>query len=160
MSRSEPNWLFRVLVGASLVIHAFLFLHISGFYNSKAISYIELTVQDMAKPALRNIPRPRHRPKLPPPSDIRKIQVASKPLSALRPMKIDSAETDLPDSLMESIAVPVLPDNAGLLTKWNAGTLAAYGDYTSPNDYFEMVRLQIERRKKYPEIARIRQIQV
>jgi len=39
----RPNWLLRGLIGVSLAIHIVIFLHISGLYNSKALSYIELT---------------------------------------------------------------------------------------------------------------------
>jgi len=63
-------------------------------------------------------------------------------------MKMDSLEKNLPDSLMESISMPDIPDNS-----------IDTGDYVTSNDYFEIVRLRIESHKRYPGAAKTRQIE-
>ena len=155
VSKTKPNWLLRGLVGVSLGIHLVIFLHISGIYNSKALTYIELTLQDMSKPPARSIPRPRHRPKAPQPLDVKRLKVAQRVMPQLKPIKIEPAEKDLPDSLVEGISMPDIPVTPGLnIADWNPGDLVE-----TPSSYLEMVRLKIERHKAYPDIARVRQIE-
>jgi len=158
VSKRKPNWLFRGLIGVSLAIHIVIFLHISGLYNSNALSYIELTMQNISKPTTRNIPRPRQRPKSPQPQDIKKLKVFQCRMPRFKPIKMEPAEKNLPDSLMESIS---MPDTAGLqIADWSPGAaLVASGDHMTAHSYLEMVRLKIERHKKYPDIARIKNIE-
>jgi protein TonB len=68
----------------------------------------------------------------------------------------------------EKIDVPVVPGSllahggAGL-GQWTPRDLSAISgagaDYTTPQSYLEMVRLKIERHKKYPEEARTRRME-
>lgn len=157
--KRRPNWLLRGLVFLSLGIHLVVFLHIAGLYRSKALTYIELTVRD--EPPARSIPRPRHRPKPPPqPEEVRRLKVVSRPIPAVRPMKMDPAERDLPDSLVEKISVPKVPAAPGMrATDWNPRQPAAAAEFDAGQSYLEMVRLRIERQKKYPAAARRRQIE-
>ena len=75
----------------------------------------------------------------------------------LKPMNIDPVESDISDSLMERIS---MPDDLGLkITDWQPGAYMNTSDYVTSNDYFEMVRLKIERHKKYPDSARARHIE-
>jgi len=70
---------------------------------------------------------------------------------------MEPAEKNLPDSLMESIS---MPDTAGLqIADWTPGALVASGDCMTAQSYLEMVRLKIERHKKYPDIARVKNIE-
>jgi len=157
VSKRKPNWLLRGLIGVSLAIHIVIFLHISGIYNSKALSYIELTMQNISKPTARAIPRPRHRPKPPKPRDVKRLKVFQCRMPCFKPIKMEPAEKNLPDSLMESIS---MPDTASLqIADWSPGTLVASGDYMTANSYLEMVRLKIERHKKYPDIAKVKNIE-
>jgi len=157
--KRRPNWLLRGLVFLSLGIHLVVFLHIAGLYRSKALTYIDLTVRD--EPPARSIPRPRHRPKPPPaPQDIRRPQVISRPIPAVRPMKVDPAERDLPDSLVERISVPNVPAAPAMsAVDWNTGQQAATAEFDTAQIYLEMVRLRIEKQKKYPAAARRSQIE-
>ncbi|MDY6852874.1 MAG: TonB family protein [Thermodesulfobacteriota bacterium] len=157
--KRRPNWLLRGLVFLSLGVHLVVFLHVTGLYRSKALTYIELTVHD-ERPA-RSIPRPRHRPKPPPaPRDIQRLKVVSRPIPAVRPMKVDPAARDLPDSLVEKISVPSVPDAPVMsAADWNPGEPAAPAEFDTAQIYLEMVRLRIEREKKYPAAARRRQIE-
>jgi protein TonB len=152
--KRRPNWLLRGLVGVSLGIHLVIFLHISGIYNSKALTYIELTLQNISKPPGRSIPRPRHRPKAPQPMDVKRLKITQRRIPHLKPIKMNSTEKDLPDSLVEAINMPDIPATPGLnIANWSPGELE------TSSSYLEMVRLKIERHKEYPDMARVRQIE-
>jgi protein TonB len=152
--KTKPNWLFRSLIGVSFGIHMVIFMHISGIYNSKALTYIELTMQSISKPSSRAIPRPRQRFKKPKPQDVKRIKVTRQLLPRF---KMEAVEDNLPDSLVEGIAMPDIsavssPQIANLSPDGS-------GDYVTTNSYLEMVRLRIERYKKYPDTARSRNIE-
>ncbi len=156
----RPNWLLRGLVGVSLGIHLVIFMHIAGLYKSKAMTYIELTLMDITKPPKRSIPRPRHRPKTPDqPQDIKRPKVTQRRMPLLKPIEMEPAEADLPDSLVERISTPEIPNVPGVsIADWNPGELDVGSDeYASRDSYLELVRLKIEKHKKYPDAARIRQ---
>jgi len=134
----------------SLLIHLVLFLHISKLYSSNTLTYIELTLQDISKAPKRNIPRPRHRPRPPDqPQEIKELRVTQL-VPRLKPISIEPVEKDLPDSLLEGISMPDISD-------WSQDQSAC--DYTTTDSYLEMVRLRIERHKRYPKNARVRQIE-
>jgi protein TonB len=160
MSRTKPNRLFYFLIGVSLALHTLIFIHISGLYRSRALSYIELTLEDLSKPFARNIPRPRQRPKeRPSVEDVKRIEVAQRPTPVLKPLKIEPADKDLPDSLVEWIGQPSADFTKGVpIAYWNPADLYV-GDFSGPQNYLEMVRLRIERYKKYPEAAASRQME-
>ena len=158
-NKRKPNRLFRGLIGVSLAIHIVIFLHISGLYNSKALSYIELTMQSISKPNARAIPRPRQRSKVPKPKDVKRLKVSRQLVPRLKPMKLESVEKNLPDSLVEGISMPDIPTSGLNIADWSPETLVASGDYMTAHSYLDMVRLKIERHKKYPDTARIRQIE-
>ena len=159
-NKTKPNWLLRGLVGVSLGIHLVIFMHVAGIYTSNALSYIELTMQNISKPTARAIPRPRHRPKPPKPRDVKRLKVFQCRMPHFKPIKIELAEKNLPDSLVEVISMPDTLTTPGLkIADWNPGELVASGDYVTSYSYLEMVRLKIERHKKYPDIARIKNIE-
>jgi protein TonB len=157
VSKTKPNWLLHGLVGVSVAIHLLILMHISGIYRSNALSYIELTMQNVSKSSARSIPRPRPRPKELKPEDVKRLKLTRRSPS-FRPIKVDPVEKDLPDSLMEGIDMADIPDTSGLhVANWNPGELADSGNPEAT--YLEMVRLKIERHKKYPETARVKQIE-
>jgi protein TonB len=132
-------------------------MHIAGIYRSKALTYIELTMQDMSGLTARDIPRPRVKTKTPPLRDIKRLTI---PRQVMPNLKVEPVETNLPDSLVEGISMPEIKDTAGMqVGDWRSSALAAYRDYVTSNDYYEMVRLKIESQKKYPEIAKNSRIQ-
>ncbi len=154
MSKRKPNWLFRGLVAVSLVLHIFIFMHISGIYNSNALTYIELTLHNVSKLSPRSIPRPRHRPKAPQPMDVKRLKITQRQIPSFKPIRIDPAEKGLPDSLMEGISMPDIAAGSGLnIADWSPGEL------DTSYSYLEMVRLKIERHKSYPDTAKVRQIE-
>jgi len=150
--KKQPNWVLWSMVLVSLGIHAVIFMHITGLYHSNALTVIELTVKE-EKPQTRSIPKPRVRHETPPVSEVNKIQV---PKPHVPQMKVDPVEADRPDTLTEPIAIP---DTSGLsdgVADWEpAGT----PDYLSQGDYFDMLRLKIESKKKYPNSAQKRQME-
>ncbi len=158
--KSKPNWLLRSLIGVSLGIHLVIFLHISGIYNSKALTYIELTLRDTSKPPKRSIPRPRHRPKSPDQvREVKKLKVTQRLIPQLKPIRIEPAERYLPDSLVERISMLDIPNIPMLdISEWCPDEPDVVSDnYATSNSYLEMVKLKIEKHKKYPDKARIRQ---
>ncbi len=157
-SKRSPNRLLYGLLCVSFVIHLVLFMHISGLYSSSSFAYIELTLQNISKAPTRSIPRPRHRPKPPDqPQEIKDLRV-TRLVPRLKPISIEPVEEDLPDSLVEGISMPEIPDvSSPDISEWSPDQ-SAY-DYTTADSYLEMVRLKIERHKRYPENARIRQIE-
>ncbi|MDY6836382.1 MAG: energy transducer TonB [Thermodesulfobacteriota bacterium] len=162
MSNRKPNWLLRSLIGFSACIHLLLFLHVSGIYTSNALSYIELTVEDLSKPFSRSIPRPRHRPKTPPEQqDIKRLQATQPVIPRLKPPKMEPVERAEPESLVEPIATPNIPAMPKLdVASWDPVDLTQNAvDYATSRSYFDMVRFQVERHKQYPDTARLRQIE-
>lgn len=160
-NKRKPNWLLRCLIGISIGIHLVIFMHIAGIYKSEALTYIELTMKDFSKPPSRSIPRPRLRPKTPKqPNDVKKLNVHKRVIPSLKPIKIDPVDKNLPDSLVESVGMPDIPNDTGLkITNWHADHQIGTSDYITTNDYFEMVRLRIESHKKYPSAAKTRGIE-
>ena len=144
----------QALICVSLGIHVLLFMHISGIYRSHALSYIELTLQDISKPYARSIPRPRMRTKTPEITDVKKLNIQKQHIPK---MNIDPVDNNLPDTLMEGIRTPDIPDRSDLaIADWNPGVDV---NFATTNDYFEMVRLKIESCKKYPESAKSKHIE-
>ena len=154
MSGKKPNWLLRSLLGVSLGIHVIIFMHVAGIYQSNALTYIELTLQDVSRPPPRSIPRPRRRPKAPQPMDVKRLNITQRQIPSFKPIRIEPAEKDLPNSLVEGISMPDIGAGSGLsIADWSPGEL------DTSNSYLEMVRLKIERYKSYPGMAKARQIE-
>ena len=158
----RPNWLLRSLIMVSLAIHMVIFMHITGLYNSKMLTYIELTLKDVSKPPTRSIPRPRHRPKPPDRVQVvKRLKVIQRPIPYFKPLEVEPAERNLPDSLVERISMPDIANYQSLnITEWSPPeALVAESDYVTSNSYMEIIRLMIEKHKRYPDKARIRQIE-
>jgi protein TonB len=161
-NNNKPNWLLRGLIGVSLAVHVVIFMHVSGIYESRALTYIELTMQAVTKPSVRSIPRPRLRPKAPDVKDVKKLMVTPSPVPQFKPIQVDPLNTDLPDSLMENLGMPDIPQTSGFgIADWTPGPGAdlAGADFSTANSYLEMVRMKIERHKKYPQAARAKSIE-
>ena len=134
----------QALIGVSLGIHLLIFMHIAGVYRSEALSYIELTMQDVSKPFSRSIPRPRHRPKAPQPQKVKKLTVTRQLMPRLKPINMEPAEKELPDTLVEEISVPDIPTTPGLkISAWSPDGVVGDGsdDYLTQQNYLEMVRM-------------------
>jgi len=160
-ARKQPaNRLFRGLVLFSLGIHAVLFYQLVDVYRSREVSVIELSLEDASKPETRSIPRPRPRPrKQPQDANLSRPRTDVRPLPPLKPMKADPADAEAPESLVETIPVPDLPQTAAIPSaRWQpAPPVEAAGEaFDTARDYFDLVRLRIEQKKRYPEPAKER----
>ena len=160
-SKKPPNHLLRGLVIISIAVHFVIFLHISGLYNSAALEFIELTMEDMSQ-SLRAIPRPTHRPQPPDlPPDVQKIKVRTNRIQPVKPIKVDPPSGNFSDGLMEGISSPSIAGTAGDASGvYKIEDLLNIGaEYTTAKSYYEMVMLKIESVKQYPESAKSTQKQ-
>jgi protein TonB len=159
----EANWLLRTLIIVSLAVHAGVFVHVSGIYRSSVLTFIEMSLQNIDRPTARDIPRPRMRPKPPDPADqVKKINVVQRPMPRLKPLAMAPMEKSLPDSLMEGISAPDVPQTPGVdASDWVPGPQSheVAGEFMTASSYLDMVRLKIESRKRYPETAKARSIE-
>ncbi len=156
---NRPNRLLQGLVLFSLGVHVILFMHISGIYRSKALTYIELSMFDASKPETRAIPRPALRPRTPDvPQEVKTIQI-NHPIPAFKQVNVDPAGDNSAKGLMEGISVPAVDSTiTGADSNYRiADFLGNDVEFESANNYFEMVILRIESVKKYPEEARVMQ---
>lgn len=153
----KSNRLLQVLILLSIIVHAPICMHIAGVYRSEALSYIEFTLKDVSKPFVRSIPRARQRTKAPEIKDVKRLTIRQPRIPA---MNIKPIDANLPDSLMESIGVPDLDSEVGvgLADLGNSGYDLG-GTFLTKNDYFELVRIKIESKKKYPALAKSRQVE-
>ncbi|GAB6097339.1 hypothetical protein JCM14469_35930 [Desulfatiferula olefinivorans] len=149
--KRQPNRLFQLMIGLSVLVHLGLLVYIAGIYRSESLTVIEMSVADMPGPSGRVIPRPRRRPEPP------RITEPSLPSPRVPQTVLPMEAPDLSSSLMESLAVPANPVDglAGLPDLSSADSRGLF----SRKDYFEMVRMRIERAKHYPESARSRMVE-
>lgn len=149
------------LIGVSLAIHLVIFMHIAGIYHSHALSFIELTLEDISKPFSRDIPRPRLRPKsIEKPRKIKKLEVPKRVVPRFKPIKIDDVNKDFSSGVTESISVSDLLNDSGLdLAGWNPRSMKGLKEILSQKDYYDIVRLRIESHKEYPQMAKMKRIE-
>jgi protein TonB len=160
------NWLLHGFILVSFGIHVLIFLHMAGIYENRAMSYIELTLQQVSKPSTRDIPSPR----------IRRQQLQKTEVTPIEPkpfqvpkMKLDPVVTRTPTVTNDQIPLPQMPDTVSAaavpVTGFSAqpesvvDTTDVQTQFTTARDYFEMLNLRIHSVKKYPESARSRHIQ-
>lgn len=152
-NKNPPNRLLQVLIGISLIIHFFILLHIAGIYRSSALTYIELSVRDFSQSAGRDIPRPRMRNKPPQIKDPERANVVKQQVPDIN---IDKVDTTAPDALTEPISSFDISGVSESISQWQP---VGATEYMSRGDYFDMLRMRIESRKKYPDAARHRQVE-
>jgi protein TonB len=156
--RSGPNWLLRTLIVFSLGVHLVVLIQLSGIYRTRALTYIETTLQNIHRPPLRDIPRPRPRPKAPEPgAQVSRLSVVQQPLPRMPPPTPSAAPDSRPSPPGERIGVPDIPRTPAVAASDWAPVLQAAeapSQFITPDSYLEMVRLRIESRKRYPEAAR------
>jgi protein TonB len=165
-SHRPVNWLLHGFILVSFGIHVLIFLHMAGIYENRAMSYIELTLQQVSKPSTRDIPSPR----------IRRQQLQKTEVTPIEPkpfqvpkMKLDPVVTRTPTVTNDQIPLPQMPDTVSAaavpVTGFSAqpesvaDTTDVQTQFTTARDYFEMLNLRIHSVKKYPESARSRHIQ-
>ncbi|MCG8568032.1 MAG: TonB family protein [Desulfobacterales bacterium] len=160
--KQENNRLLTGFILVSMIAHVLLFLHLSGIYESHAISYIELTMENISRPNARRLPTPRSR-RIPDDPKPRTVANTHRP-----PAPVHIPAPDLPDPLAEQIPLPALPDQMDMGSYHVAGLpsvgaaapdMGEIRQFSSAREYFELLNLRINQMKSYPEDARSRHIQ-
>jgi len=165
-----PNRLLRGFLIISLGIHALVLAHIAGLYDSREMSYIELEMHAEEKPPGRSIPMPPQRHKTKPRLDSPAVKpMLSVPVEKPTVPSIAPLAAAVCPLAVEPIVSPERPDAAqSEPIAWSPGSSAPRFSgspvlhsptYGTAGDYFSMVRMKIERHKKYPYVARKRQIE-
>ena len=150
----QSPWIFNILLLFSILVHLAVLLHMSGLISFGSVSYIEVALDSPARPAGREIPRPRIRHNPPELATVAETRVQK---FTTPNIKIDPVDKTCPDTLVQGIALPQLPGFTAPATfstsDWG---ISKPSDYFTKKDYFEMLRLKIESCKQYPEEARAR----
>ncbi|MCK5312575.1 MAG: energy transducer TonB [Desulfobacteraceae bacterium] len=135
-----------------------IFIHMAGVCKTNTLTYIEIGIKNISKPVARQIPIPMTRQK--PLYKTPKINSINVSKQSIPPVKINQVMTCLSDTLLESIKAPdqfFVPDQPNIsLSDFKSDNVS---DLLTKNDYFDMVRLNIESNKKYPDKARLRYIE-
>ncbi len=156
--RDKINWLFIGLVGASLIVHAGIFLKMSGLFESRQPSYLEIHVQKNAMPAPRKIPRPLSgaapapRPSVPEIQDSQSMPEAAAPKRLVQPSALAASAPAPPP------AMPFVPDAAPDIVEWTPPVKGNDSASDSADHYLSGLRRRIEEKKSYPPAARQRRI--
>jgi len=154
----KPNWLLQGLILISIAFHMLLLLHITGIYNSTALSFIELTMRDVSRPK-RDIPRPRVRPKKTVKvCPVKRLKIRK---TLINPVNSIPLQNEAQDALEESAYMPDIQVEAGSdIGLWDPGSqVSRKWNYMPGEDYFDMVRARIEKYKRYPQSAKVRDIE-
>jgi protein TonB len=149
----QSNRVMQTMLAFSIIIHVFIFMHVADIYKSEALSYIELSLEDISKPFRRAIPRPRQKHQAPKVNEVKKIDSHTTHIPKITPI-----DTDTKESINEQITMPDTASLSSGATDWQSA-FADTGQYLTKKDYIDMLRLKIESRRKYPEKARNRHIQ-
>ncbi len=163
--KHKPNWLLRSLIAISVCIHLIVFAHVAGIYQSKAVTFIELTLKNPRDFTSRNIPAP---------TKIRKPQSVAHKSTNIATYHVLPVSTALPVNCAPQLQVhaPVvsatayapkieitpLPD----IVAWTPPIYpkkAQDSAYMDPRDYLNSIRLRIENKKRYPSEARKKQVE-
>lgn len=165
---AKPNWLFRGLIIVSLLVHGVLFMHIAEIYPPRTLSYMELTMRSVAKPSVREIPRPRTRP-------VVKSRPVKVPTPVTEPLKIPvdpRPETTrlqpVPDMSQDSFTLPQSPVVKDLnVSAWTPATTARepvalpsnVSHEITEEAYQDIVDRKIRGSVQYPARAKKRNLQ-
>jgi len=163
----RPNFLLWGFILISLVVHLLVFFHAAGIYESRAISYIELSMHPLDKPDVRKIPRPRRREKAPKAAAIKTVQVKKVHIPNIQ---VTAMEDPKLQKDFERIDLPQLPGPMDVAGFSVPGLTIANGmakvtvheapvEFINAKDYFEMLHLRIYSFKRYPESARSNHIE-
>lgn len=157
--RKKKSRVFVITLALSVLVHLIIFMEVSGLFQIRALSVIELTMKEELKPSFRNIPRPpkRHREKSPD----NQARPTEKTVMQEAPMPRDIKPETVPAMVVtddralgvvaEGIvaAVPSGLPQAG--TGSGTGTRSGFG---TAKEYYQMVQMRIEAKKQYPKTAR------
>ncbi|RJP92431.1 MAG: energy transducer TonB [Desulfobacteraceae bacterium] len=167
--KNNINWLFVALVGASVVIHAGIFLQMSGLVDFKKTSYIPVSIRKDMKAPARAVPRLPARQPVPasrkpqpgvvPDHTVPSIAPVPESSDLIKPFEIAPPETLTPESVQDAKVAEDAPTEvpSDVNSKDSASSrpeTAEDGGVNSRMEYFDAVRLKIENHKQYPAISR------
>ena len=153
---NRKNTVFRMTILFSIGIHLVIFMKMTGLYQSHIPSCIELTLAEIFKPSGRSIPRPLKRFKPIQPTDIKKTVIKTRKIP---PIKVNPHDLNPDSSINEQISVP-MDEDFNVIPEGMISDAAQWvpaeplNDFITPNDYYDMMRMKIERNKQYPENAK------
>ena len=156
-SGKRPNYILWGFILISMVLHVLVFLHVAGIYESRTISYIELSMHQLDKPDIRNIPRPRLRKKSPKVTAVKTLQVKKIHIPNIQVTKVEDSKMERDLERIDLPQIPSAMDVSGFSVPGNlSGSLASEApvEFMNAKDYFEMLHLRIHSFKRYPESAR------
>ena len=133
----KPNHLLRGLILVSLGIHTLLLMYLSGIYRPNVMKYIELTLKEDKKSSGRAIPRP---PQLP--------EEESKKQSKAKIVQMEPA-------VLGDVSEVSIGSSFGSFTP---GEIGGRG-MSKKEDYYEMIKLIVEKNNIYPKEAKEKQRQ-
>lgn len=169
LASDRPNWLLYGLIGLSLLLHSWLIYHDTTF-KTKRMTYIELTMQDIPRPVVQDIPRPK--PLVEPPQEIpaRIPEPILRSVPKAQPIQtIAKSEPDVPVIRRPPVAKhrPVVQKQA---PHPPVPVIAAPAPPPQPSNrmpdrsaerqnYLSLIQQSIEQHKRYPLVARRRHIE-
>jgi periplasmic protein TonB len=139
-----------------------IFFRVSIFYRQDAPTAIEFSLEEIAPPPQRVIPRPRPRREVRSSSvHAERPEVSARPVPDLKPIDVNPKEILLPESLREkSGAQDLSVISAPEIAEWRPEEkLAVAEPYETAESYFEMIKRRIEQQKTFPEAAKFRRIE-
>ncbi len=160
----ENHWLLTGFILVSIAAHVLVFLHMSGIYESRTLTYIELSMKTTAKADARRLPTPKSR-KIPKTTPL--ATPGASPAPARPPMPQPAPgppPTALPDlpRLPRQMNVDQYRVSALAMPGPPAPAVASHGEmmqFATAREYFELMNLRINQMKTYPEAARSRHLQ-
>jgi len=166
----KPNFLLLGFILISLVIHFLILLHVAGIYESRTISYIELSMHQLARPDVRRIPKPRLRGRTPEMVGAKSLQMQKFPVPDIRVDKSCAHKAHKIDKMHEPVNLPQVPGSMDVSKFYvpglkissdvaKAGVSEAPVEFVNARDYFEMIHLRIHSFKKYPKSAKLRHLE-
>ena len=159
--QTNPNRLLIVLFGVSILIHIGVLYKITRNYLFENINYIELDLKSELKSTARSIPLPRIRKTFKnPPVNLKNIPLNPPIPDKFKPLIVKPLKENFSSPLMELIENPKVSKTDNLsISQWNNSIGEKANEYLTDKEYFDMVRFRIERFKKYPSVAKAKQIE-
>ena len=155
--KKRPDFLMSSLVCVSILIHFFIYLHISGIYRSNALQYIELALANVSSSVGRAIPRPTPRPKvLDRPHDAEPLVAKPSMVPRVQPIRIEPVGGNFSSGAVEQLDVPAIDAAVQAGGEFYALDPIPTGGaaYATGKNYLEMIVLKIEANKRYPDAAK------
>ena len=155
------NRLFFIILVFSVGFHMILLIYLSGNLDQGTLSAIELSLHNLIQSDSRNIPRPpvRQRPSMIP-VKIKERQTPRLQRESLIPEKIDPMDKIAISPMHNSIDISDLSEVSDIsIANYMPSLSVKSVQPLTAAEYLEMVRLKIEKYKKYPVAARARQVE-